>query len=157
MGAFKELDIDIQDKSRAIAILSLCVLMAGCSKFEAVGYIEQDFKPHVYKFMAIAGIEKIEVDMYYSEQDGFIIGMCRINGENKYIEIDPMWWSENSELAREQLIFHELAHCVLGQGHRNYYLHDSCPGSIMGEWHVRESCYVKHYDYYIKELMSDVD
>jgi len=71
------------------------------------------------------------------------------------VEIDPVWWYEAGYADQEQLIFHELAHCVLRQDHRNFIMSDRCPGSIMDEYHIHNSCYIKHYDYYIEELFGD--
>lgn len=144
---------------QSIALVFTVFALSACSKFEVKnrGTVDPDFQPFVDKFIDMFKIDTIDViyvDIYYNQQSGNVIGVCKIKGEEKDIEIDPEWWSKANDLNREILMFHELGHCVLSQGHRNYELSDHCPGSIMDTYHIGAYCYNKHYDYYIDEMLG---
>ena len=130
------------------------MMLIGCGHgFRAIGIIDPEFVPYVDKFIEITGVDSIELDMYFNELDDSIIGVCTVEGIAKDVEIDPVWWKAVGRWDREILIFHELAHCVLGQEHRNLRLTDGCSGSIMNEYHIGAYCYKRHYNYYIQELL----
>lgn len=141
---------------RLTTLVLLSLMLSGCGKgFKAInhGHVDPEFEQYVDKFLEIYNIPVIYVDLYFNEQTGNVIGVCKIKGNDKNVEIDPEWWYRASDLDREILIFHELGHCVLGQHeHRDYTLSDGCPGSIMDEYHIGAYCYDKHYDYYIEEM-----
>lgn len=138
---------------RLITISLLSTIVIGCGTgFRPVGYIDPEFRPLVEKFEQLAGVT-VDVTMYFNELTGNIIGMCKTYSDGyKEIKIDNIWWNYSSDTDREILIFHELAHCVLGQKHRDYNLSDGCSGSVMDTYHIGSYCYNKHYDYYIGEL-----
>ena len=82
------------------------------------------------------------------------------NGIGQKVEIRRSRWNDLSEESREQLIYHELGHCVLNKEHHNGYEDGStgywCPSSIMNpftftEWQIEE-CYTPDRFDYIKEL-----
>ena len=93
------------------------------------------------------------------------------------IYINKEWWDDNeSDIRREQLVFHELAHCILLRKHTaptsasNFWgfleklafalgifrnpglLPDDCPISIMHPETIGDYCLEKHYGYYLDEL-----
>ena len=140
---------------RLILLLSVSSMIVGCGQgFRAInpGIVDPEFQPYVDKFMELGNITVAGIDMYFSPQSGNVIGMCFVNGSYRDIEIDGVWWSTAGDLDREILIFHELGHCVLNRGHRNFTLQDGCGGSLMDSYHIGSYCYSKHYDYYIEEL-----
>jgi len=108
-----------------------------------------------------------------------IVGMCVKSFFFREIDIDPTWWESNtSKLIREQLIFHELGHCVLNREHvyssYNYMimswidrflfklgvfkthklLSDGCPISYMNPYVLSFYCIKFHHNYYINELFG---
>lgn len=98
------------------------------------------------------------------------------------IDISEDWWYYNqSSLARFELILHEVGHCILKRHHTEKHyssngisqwfesmlfktgilkekdkLYDGCPSSIMHPYVLSESCFMKHYLYYIEELFSEI-
>ena len=83
--------------------------------------------------------------------DSSVIGLCNWSPPN--IEIKKVWWdSNNSELIRAALIFHELGHCILNRDHIDDKLDDGCAKSIMNSVIVDEQCMSKHYVDYMEEL-----
>jgi len=91
------------------------------------------------KFVSRCPAKKELKDVNYtikfkSSGDENWIGVCmpRFNGYE--INIDPGWWEQNGPLAREQLVSHELTHCVLDMmGHSEdkhnymYYMENDIP------------------------------
>lgn len=135
-----------------LILIIIVTSLTNCGKFKAKGIIDPEFRPYVELFAETYGVY-INVDMYFDELEGTIIGRCWKKGEARDIEIDVSWWSNNTDpYDRELLVFHELGHCVLDQGHRDFFLEDGCGGSIMVTIHIGGVCYERHYDYYIEEL-----
>lgn len=81
-----------------------------------------------------------------------IIGYCTISSEgDRSIAIDPAFWSGSrmTDLGKEQLMYHELGHCALGQAHLNDYVGSpegfSLPGSIMNAYWFGDQPYYQEY------------
>lgn len=49
--------------------------------------------------------------------DGPTVGICFYGKNFREIEIDNKEWNTSSEITREQLLFHELTHCLCGRDH----------------------------------------
>lgn len=141
---------------KLLTLIALSSLLSACGqRFKAknYGHVDPEFEEYVEKFMEIYNIQVAYIDIYFDEQTGSVIGVCKIRGDERDIEVDPVWWGDAGDLDREILIFHELGHCALNQhGHRDFNLSDGCAGSIMNTYHIGAYCYEKHYDYYIEEL-----
>lgn len=140
---------------RVLLLTTILYSLTGCGEgFHAKGIIDPDFRPFVIEFMQITGIHELNIDIYYNDLEGEVIGRCIIDGKNKDIQIDPKFWANAANISKKVYMFHELSHCILGQKHRDYRLDDNCPGSIMSPHYNGPSCYEKHYDYYIAELLN---
>ena len=112
-------------------------------------------------------------------EDGDVVGYCSITPFYRQIDINLDWWkSHQYQLSREELIFHELGHCVLYRPHteptstggvlgfferllfdlgisqRMGYLNDGCPASYMHPTIVDTYCINKHHKYYISEIFD---
>ena len=87
------------------------------------------------------------------------VGRCIQGGDNTpVIQLDPAWWDKFDDMDREQLIFHELGHCILNRVHVPTFVtfgNDTIPQSIMYPIHFSESIYMKYHMYYILELFSE--
>ena len=73
-------------------------------------------------------------------------------GENK-THIDRLTWRVATNEYRELLLYHEMGHHILKRKHKNEYLEDGCPMSLM-YYKIYEDCYKKHKQYYKQELFS---
>lgn len=101
------------------------------------------------------------------------VGLCWYENDPKLINLDTKTWNSYSELQKEVLIFHELAHCVCRLEHAHFrgtykddsavpfehkdrikagYLEDGCPVSIMYPTVTDSTCYKKHREHYRYEL-----
>lgn len=83
-------------------------------------------------------------------------GRCYRNTNPAEIELDSNTWDSISETKREIIFFHELAHCLLGRGHRNTKL-NGVAISMMHEKGVPEAQYLANRDYYLEELFFHRD
>ena len=47
------------------------------------------------------------------------VGLCTVrSGKSPFIQIDRTFWESASDAAKENLMFHELGHCILIRGHK---------------------------------------
>ena len=82
-----------------------------------------------------------------------VIGLCHpLTG---HIEFNKNYWYYHStKLERRILFYHEVAHCVMDQGHREGDMEDLCPTSIMNSYSPTDECIKDHYNHYMDELFS---
>ena len=85
------------------------------------------------------------------------VGQCHIWSDgSKRIDIDPDYWNSIPDLAKENLIFHELGHCALDLAHNENKIEledDSIPESIMYPYVFGMNWNYKAFrNYYLKEL-----
>jgi hypothetical protein len=139
--------------------LSILLLLIGCS----TGFkpetktIAPELLVHVQAFEQIYGIE-VKTPVYFADLDGNAVGMCRMwsNGKTEIIIDIPYYKKfENNYYAIEEVMFHELGHCVLKRQHNEEMMSPYIPKSIMypyvfgDEWY-----YVSYRDLYLEELHS---
>lgn len=86
-------------------------------------------------------------------------GWCKTYSNGyRLIEIDHEYWQNSDDLAKEQLIYHELGHCVLNRGHSNTLVPHpeygyNIPNSIMYFRAFGGSLFYGDYrSHYIEEL-----
>lgn len=108
------------------------------------------------------------------------IGVCTYGPKWREIDIDTKFWSEEGELRKKTLVFHELVHCYCTRSHtygekadqqylnalfqklfgklnvqvKEGFLEDGCPSTIMYPLIVSDQCIWTHYDYYIEEMFN---
>lgn len=119
--------------------------------------IEPDFLSYVERFQQVTSTD-VNIKITYKEQTYPTIGICyryETNyKENNYIEIDPTHWNIMNESFREELIFHELGHCILMRDHDSLFLDNvGIPKSIMYPYSFGRE-YNKYKDYYLDELVN---
>ena len=88
-----------------------------------------------------------------------VAGVCWAwTGGQREVEINSNYWSDFTDEQREQLVFHELGHCVLNKSHDDGTDGDNCPSSIMRpqmfSFTEIEDCYLPKYKDYIKNLFN---
>lgn len=152
--------------------------------------IDVAFEPYLNKFVedsrGLVDHEDYEnMSMQFADLSGSTVGTCTpivINSDlslTKVIKIDRGWWNYvKDEKRREELVYHELGHCILYRDHvlptysdnligwlerlsfklgvlRKFdLLPDGCASSYMNPVLVEKSCLYKHYDYYLDELFG---
>lgn len=94
-----------------------------------------------------------------------ILGSCAIYSTptRKVISINQTYWEQWANQGRssemEQLMFHELSHCLLNRTHKDTTMTSSdnstsVPTSIMNSYHISRTLYEGNYTYYINELFN---
>jgi hypothetical protein len=58
---------------------------------------------------------------------------------------------------REELIFHEMGHCVLGRAHKSIKTAEGIPASIMHPYRISNSVYKEYRDQYLNELFHPMN
>lgn len=92
------------------------------------GRINPEFQPTVDRFVFEAAKRNISVDLeglsiQYSNTEG-ALGKCIVSGSDRAITINPALQNASQELL-DEIIIHELGHCVLDR------VHSDDPTSIM--------------------------
>lgn len=168
-------------KNKTIIFFSIVAifLTTGCSPYflsQGNRYVSIDptFKPYVDRFFQFSksfgkapGTGNLVVTLDYSMSpprsgQAWVLAVCVRSGDNPpTIRVNSHFWDNSyyTHAEREELIFHELGHCVLNRGHRQetaqtldykYYM----PVSIMNPYHIGRDRYSINYEYYIKELFN---
>jgi len=87
-------------------------------------YVDPELKPYVDDYMALLD-QTCPGKVRYNNQfivvktklDEKYIGMCTNLLDYRKIEVDTAFWNQADEYERRQLMYHELAHCVLNKKH----------------------------------------
>jgi hypothetical protein len=131
-------------------------------------YVDTDARPYVDDFedlgrmhlgtrFRITRLSVRFVDRYSGKVDPDMIGECTTeHGMVPSVTLLRSWFLEADAFGREELIFHELGHCVLFKGHNRRRLPSGMPESIMYPSIVGPRYYNrKNRAYYIWELFSN--
>ena len=92
--------------------------------------------------------------------DRSIVGVCwkSRNGQTRRIEIQREYFDGLDYAGKEQLLYHELAHCILDKGHNDGYRTNNCPESIMNSFIFSKNeiryCYSPEKNFYLDELTN---
>jgi hypothetical protein len=102
--------------------------------------------------------ENVDVDISFKKLELPTVGLCWQQVQDDFkqgieIEIDPDFWFSSSDVKKEELLFHELGHCILNRDHDNSRLYYSIPKSVMYPY-VFEWAYKDHRSYYVDELKN---
>jgi hypothetical protein len=146
----------------AIIILALAASVA-CMQpmrsWESGRRVDPELEPYVQSFEraygAFAGVRVALADL---TEDGYgTVGLCQMGGygvkiDRAYFEYYREWMPE----AVEQLVYHELGHCVFGLGHDDHEFGSTgpapwCPRSVMNPYTL-EACFRSYRAYYIGQL-----
>lgn len=136
------------------------LLLVGCGDgLDESKYVEKEMQSYVEKFKLIYG-KSVNIEIKFEDLDPMIAGVCYsyTDPSFNYIEIDRDLFSTYSELGREELIFHELGHCILDREHttsRIAYKDTTIPKSIMYPYIFGGlPFYAENLSYYYDELIK---
>lgn len=138
------------------------LILIGCGQdpySEGIKTNNPIFNEHIEYFKYLYRVD-VNVPIILTDiTDGHSVGICHAytpNNHHNWIEIDSKYWLKLSYYGKQQLIFHELGHCVLGLNHDNTLMvvnNYTIPRSIMYPYHFGEMWYYKYYlNYYYQEL-----
>ncbi len=117
------------------------------------------FAPYVASFLenlALSGLNPNVSGLtvnFTTDLPANVLGSCTMG--QKRVRINENLWSILSAAGREELVFHELGHCVLNRGHDNTEI-AGIPVSIMNAYHLGPTIYADPtlYDGYMAELFN---
>jgi hypothetical protein len=127
-----------------------------------VYYIDSLLRQYIVKFRLEAKkrntiISKMPITMIFQEtrtkSKPDVIGRCSINNGTLRVSIDTKYWNKVKSIQREELIFHELGHCILGRGHCTHKRNKKRI-SIMSQSVGDEKDYLENREEYLKELFN---
>jgi len=129
-------------------------MSTACGTFRPAryAYIDPAFDTYVQTFESISNKQVHAIMIFADIADEEVGGTCT-NSEPPLIVIDTPYWNEITELGREQLVLHELGHCVLNRDHKENML-SGLPVSIMYSIHFGDEWYyAQNRAYYLQELV----
>lgn len=151
----------------SIFLFSLCILsFVSCIEdsllVEANSDIDKELRVYFNIFENEAKLRGQDINLDNFELTGYIeeiheanvAGICQYSSQNpNRITIDRTFWNNSSTANREMVVFHELGHCVLAQGHRETTDQNGFCLSIMrsGTGPCR-TVYANNREYYLDEL-----
>lgn len=137
-------------------LILLALLLTGCGQHRVI-LIDPTAQSFYNSFLAEAGKQgrDIKIDSLMitkvSVLPGLELGRCD-DGDIPIVLILDSYWESASIADKEQLIYHELGHCILDRKHLDGKLDSGIPISIMDTFHFDRSTYIYYHDYYMREL-----
>lgn len=115
------------------------------------------FLPYIESFSSEFNV-KVSVPIVLKKLKDSQGGVCiTYSSGYREIQINSTYWDYLMEEQKEQLLYHELGHCVLNRKHDTKLMpNSSCPNSIMypyvfSKYDIKE-CYIPEYNHYMEEL-----
>lgn len=163
-------------KKTLFGVIVLCFL-SGCGLIQnrPAGTIEPQFIPYVSYFSSKAEDNQVGIGDLYSLSVNFsedtdpnnknTLGICIRHSDSQQVYIRKSYWDKASIIDREELIFHELGHCLLGLQHdnslqiardfaTNVNTDFRLPHSIMNPYHLGNIVYGDNREEYIRQLFQ---
>jgi hypothetical protein len=116
------------------------------------------FEDQVIKFEKEFNV-RVDVPIVFDKLDSGKAGVCSKWADGyREIQINPEHWSSYSDLEQEQLIFHELGHCVFDLKHDDSFMvaKPSCPNSVMRSYmfsaYETLQCYSPERSHYMEDI-----
>lgn len=138
--------------------ISIALLLVGCGNVQELYDSRTPEELLVYheRFRELIGDPKAKVGSIFvdSMEEGTVVGRCTFQSKDGLplqISINRKFWDTVGDLQREQLLFHELAHCLYGLGHEEAW-EEGRPLSIMHPSLVQERTYATYRLEYHQEL-----
>lgn len=151
---------------KRIAGLLILTSFVSCGKIGDVLYkndeperksTHADFKPYIQALEKDLGEIRVPIVYGNAAADENWVGLCTKWRRSSYreITIDRDYWNKSSDLARYQLLLHEIGHCKFDRDHNEAY-NGNCPESVMKSYMFSSSelerCFDPEFDYYVHEI-----
>jgi hypothetical protein len=149
----------------ALALLSGCGKAQDTSSHEAVLSVDAQATDYVARFERSsaeygASIAITDLIVRFGQVDadgeGGGRGVCEYSaGNTPVITLSQSAWDSSSDADREELVFHELGHCVLMKRHEAGLLRElGIPKSLMNPTKIDGSVYRQNKNYYLSSLFA---
>lgn len=122
-----------------------------CLAYKSVDPILEPYTFDYYKLVEDRCPQKYRylTDMYtiqFIDKSDDFIGVCLWRYHGYKIQINKDWWDGAAEFEKRQLMYHELAHCVINRQHVDN------PGHYMNPYTMPIP-----YNVYIKQVIEDIN
>lgn len=150
---------------KLLCVISLVILWS-CGKRPFILEIDPALQEYVTRFETVGGTKIYDLKAKFGTiivPGQNIVGLCSTVDVSikdndgippPMVTIDRNYWDSISDLEKEELMFHELGHCVLYRQHRNDVGSDGCPLSIMNWQTLSLYCLQNHGTSYHNELFG---
>lgn len=134
-------------------VFSFVLILSACGVEQPVN-INTEVSPFVELFES-RHKKPVNISITLVELEEGVLGTCTMYSSGlRYIELSTRYWKSLSYNAREQLVLHELGHCILNRQH-NVYLTNFRPVSIMYPYGFGESSWYSQFkESYLYELFN---
>lgn len=150
----------------SLLLFTSCKPQSENGVFKAPPYnVHTELQPYVETFkekMLLAGVGKSTSNLQANFSDNLLqgeAGRCTLSSKNggtiSSILISKSIWEQLTVENREEVIYHELGHCVLGRKEHISTTENGVPISIMRSTHIGNILYLEHYGEYMAELFSN--
>jgi hypothetical protein len=155
-------------KLRMLSILSVA-LIVGCGKSlqdvismgkkpYSKSKTNEVFRPYIRSFVEEFNVS-VRVPIVLKKLHANKAGVCLVWSDGyREIQINSTHWQFFTEEQKEQLVFHELGHCVFDLDHDDSLMpnNSNCPNSIMRSFMFSPvegaDCYVPEYQHYVEDI-----
>lgn len=151
-------------------LILIAILFTSCCRFvhEPVFNVDSELLPYLSEFEQLSAREKKPLgrtqDLVMVFVDSFkeieVLGKCTIGAPymiTPVVRISREHWEYLTDMAKEQLVYHELGHCLLYRGHTETYTTidgKRIPKSVMISYEISDNTYTTNRAYYIHELFN---
>lgn len=145
-------------------IIIVSLLLNACGEWDAMTYQDPEFSSYIVEFEKLSHYDTRKIRFEFSDESDESVknelGSCQkelLGGKPVgVIKIRRGRWKEASQDSREQLIFHEIGHCLLNRSHSDSLVRRGryvMPKSIMSASRISDEVYKANRDYYVSELI----
>ena len=126
-----------------LTLLGVVLTMAACAVKTNAPFEVEIYLDTVHDLTGVLPTIEIRiVDTLPPDLPRNAIGSC---GQGKILFL-KRYWASATDLDREQLVLHEVGHCVFGLGHKN--------DTIMDPIHLPLAVYKKHRQHYLNQWVE---
>lgn len=131
-----------------ILALPLIMIQVGTTKECSLDKYVRSFEFEAARKDKHVKVEAITIEIVdrLTDLDLSAVGICYRDAP-KLIQIKRSYWVRTTEALREELIFHELGHCILGKDHTEH-------NGIMRSALMPNDDYLANRESYLKELFE---
>jgi hypothetical protein len=136
---------------KTLALILTLLVLTACGKTQY--HINPEFTQYTATFTQLTHFAT-PLDIDFGLTTPTLDGLCTIEDGKRSISINEPHWLKMNPGAKEQLMLHELGHCVLGLKHDDTLI-DTKPASIMYyQTFGHMSYYSSNRDYYLDQYVK---
>lgn len=144
-------------------LLAACLGILGCGPVhhDERLHIDPAFEEYFDRFVNLSALNGgplavTDLIIEFRRLDAFA-ALCQTeDGETPMISVDPLTWTQLNSTDRQNVIHHEIGHCVLRRNHQEGEIADihgsPIPDSLMNSNLVSSATFLLNRDYFEREL-----